>query len=292
MKKRILSLFLALMLILSLCACGATSTNGAMDMGAAMPEADAGAVAGGISKSEALQDTALPENLKIIRTLEINAETEDLDALLTEVENRIRELGGYTENKSVYRGSAYNDRVFRNANLVARIPAEQADVFVEKVDERSNITSTYEDTEDITLQYVATESRILALETEQERLLELLEQAENMEDLLLIEQRLTDVRGELETVTSQLRVYDNKVNYTTIHLNIQEVKEYTPVEEETFWQRIGSGFVDSCKGLFKGGKEVVIFLLANLPYLVLIGGVITGAVLAFRAGKRKKKAKE
>lgn len=290
MKNRILALVLALVLVLSLTACGASSKY---DNGLA-PEAYSDSVASGsgMSYTEDVAGTALPENLKIIRTLEINVETEDLDALLAVVDSRTLELGGYTENKSVYRGSAYNEHVYRNANLTVRIPAEKADAFVEKMAEQSNITSTYEDAEDITLQYVATESRIQALETEQTRLLELLEQAENMEDLLLIEQRLTEVRGELETVTSQLKVYDNKVNYTTIRLNIQEVKEYTPVVEETFWQRIGGGFVDSCKGVFKGGKEVVIFLLANLPYLALIGGVATGVVLIIRAGKRKKRAKK
>ena len=289
MKNRILALLLAVIMVLSLSACGAASKNDSME---AAPEANRDMASGSLSDAGSLTDSALPENAKIIRTLEIYAETEDLDPLLQEVENRVKELGGYIENKSAYWGSQYNDRSYRNANLTVRIPAEKADTFVEKVGENSNITSTYEDAEDITLQYVATESRIQALETEQKRLLELLEQAENMEDLLLIEQRLTEVRGELETVTSQLKVYDNKVNYTTIHLNIQEVKEYTPVVEETFWQRIGGGFVDSCKGLFEGGKEVIIFLLANLPYLVVIGGAATAVVFAIRAGKKKKKNKE
>lgn len=236
-----------------------------------------------------------PSYQKKIRKLEMNVETEDMDTLLSNVENRVNELGGYVEQKEVYRGSAYAERVFRNAYLTLRIPAEQADFFVEKVGEVSNITSTTEDVDDVTLQYVATESRITALTTEETRLLELLAKAENMEDLLLIESRLTDVRTELEEYTSQLRIFDNLVNYATIRLHVSEVKEYTPTQEKTFWQRISSGFMDNLKDLGTGLSNFVVFLITSLPYLVLIAVILLLILLAVKAGlkkRRKNKAKK
>jgi hypothetical protein len=77
--------------------------------------------------------------------------------------------------------------------------------------------------------------------------LELLAKAEDMKDLLMIEERLTNVRAELEEVTSQLRVFDNKVDYGTVQLNITEVQVYTVVEDETIWQRIGTGLKENWK---------------------------------------------
>lgn len=230
-----------------------------------------------------------PSYQKKIRNLEMNVETEDMDTLLANVENRVNELGGYVEQKEVYRGSAYAERVYRNAYLTLRIPAEQADFLVEKVGEVSNITSTTEDVDDVTLQYVATESRITALTTEQTRLLELLAKAENMEDLLLIESRLTDVRTELEEYTSQLRLFDNLVNFATIRLRVSEVKEYTPTQEKTFWQRIGSGFMDNLKDLGTGLSNFVVFLITSLPYLVLIAVILLLILLAAKAGLKKKR---
>ena len=52
--------------------------------------------------------------------------------------------------------------------------------------------------DDVTLRYVDVDSHKKALETEQERLLALLEKAENVEDIITIENRLSDVRYELE----------------------------------------------------------------------------------------------
>ena len=149
--------------------------------------------------------------------------------------------------------------------------------------------------DDVTLQYVATESRITALTTEQTRLLELLAKAENMNDLLLIEARLTEVRTELEEYTSQLRLFDNLVDYATIRLRISEVKEYTPTQEKTFWQRIGSGFMDNLKDLGTGLSNFVVFLITSLPYLVLIAAILLLILLAVKSGlknRKKNKAKK
>lgn len=261
--------------------------NGAYDKSESPMDAPTDLVSPGASSTGA----ATPEYQKKIRNLELQAETEDMDTLLGNIEARTIELGGYVEQKEVYRGSAYADRVYRHGTLTLRVPAEKADQLVQNVGEISNITNMMEDVDDVTLQYVATESRITALTTEETRLLELLAKAENMEDLLMIEARLTEVRAELEEYTSQLRIYDNLVNYATIRLNIQEVREYTPVEEETFWQRIGSGFSESLENLGEGILNFIVFFISAIPYLVLIGAILTVFLLAFKAARKRRQQK-
>lgn len=238
-------------------------------------------------------ETAAPVNQKLIRRVYLDAETEDMDALLEAVYSRVAELEGYIENRNINNGSSYYGGSSRYGELTIRIPADRLDQFVEHVGDVSNITSNRESTEDVTLSYVATESRIIALETEQTRLLELLAKAQDMKDLLMIESRLTEVREELERVKSQLRVYDNLVSYSTVNLSIREVREYTVVEPEpeTVWERIGKGFVKSAKGLWNAITEVFVFLVVALPYfafMALLAGVI---ILLSRLGRKKKKSK-
>ena len=236
------------------------------------------------------------QNQKLIRTVYMDAETEDMDALLSQVQARINELGGYVEAREVYNGSMYNSTRYRNANLTVRIPADKLNAFVDHVSQVSNITSSQETVDDVTLQYVAIESRIKALETEQQTLLDLMAKAETMSDLLTIESRLTEVRYELENINSQLRVYDNKINYATIHLDISEVVEYTEPEPENGWQRMGKGFVKSVKGVGNGLKEFFIWLVAAIPYLLLIGMIGAGIFLiiwgSIRRGRKKRAAKK
>lgn len=287
--KRFLTISLALLLITTLFAgCGAASYDGA-DIGSSN---EMSSVSYSLTdQASGSVETVTPANQKLIRTLYLDAETEDMDTLLPQVEAKTAELGGYIEGREVYNGSSYSGSRYRHATLTIRIPAEKLDSFVSHVAESSNITSNRETTDDVTLKYVATESRITALETEQARLLELLAKAESMEDLLLIESRLTEVRTELEQVTSQLRLYDNLVDYGTIYLELSEVVEYTEPEPESVWARMGTGFMESLEGIGDGFTEIFIFLVARLPYLVLIAIVVT-LILFFIKRRKKKKAKD
>ena len=139
---------------------------------------------------------------------------------------------------------------------------------------------------------MATESRLKALETEEARLLELLSQAETMSDLLEIEARLSEVRGELENYASQKRLYDNQIDYATVYLSIEEVQEYTPVEEPTLWERISKGFRDNLEGVGDDLLDVLVWFIVSLPYLVVFAIVITIVVLVIKRVRRRRKEKK
>ncbi len=288
--RKLLAFILSVLLLLSFAGCGAAS-NKAEDSGMMAPGAMGDDY---MVKEESSADTesssALPENRKLIQTVHMNVETEDLDAVLGQVEDRIAELDGYIENSNVQNGSAYSGRRYRSAYLTIRIPAKDLDAFIDKVGDITNIVSSRKTVEDVTLSYVATESRMKALQTEEARLLELLAQAEAMDDLLTVQARLTDVRTELEQVTSALRVFDNQVDYATIHLDVEEVTEYTEVTEpETIWQRIAAGFKKSLKSLGNFFKELFVFLIVASPYLVLIAAIAVGSGFLVRSILRKRK---
>ena len=275
---------------LLLCGCGATSKAPAAAGGDYVlnesPEL------GRFDKESSAEATNLPINQKLIRKVWMDAETEDMTALLSSVEEQIAQLGGYVEGRQIKNGSAYSGVRYRYADLTVRIPAEKLDSFVSGVSKASNITSTRETTEDVTLSYVENESKVVALEAEQTRLLELLAQAKTMDDILKIENRLTNIRSQLEQLKSQLRLYDNLVSYSTVYLNITEVTEYTPITEpENMWDRIGAGLSESWKDLVGGLEDLFVVFVVALPYLVLWGLIITGVVFVVRAVRRKRKVR-
>ena len=301
---KLLALLMALVMIAGLFAgCGAASNGAAMDKAESMtngyaPQEPAGSADMEMDMNSSLTDSSveqpdLPADRKFITTVHMDAETEDLDVMLSSLNSKIAQLGGYIETQELYNGSAYSSHRYRRVYMTIRIPAENLNQFTEQVAEEMNVVNSNTTLEDVTLSYVAIESRIAVLETEQARLMELLSQAENMSDLLMIESRLTEVTAELEQVTSQLRVMANKVNYSTVSLNLQEVKEYTEVTEpETFGQRVAKGFVDNIKDLWKGIVEFVIFLLTALPYFVVIGAFVAVVLILAKRIRRKKAAKK
>ena len=271
--KKLFSLLICTMLLLNLTACGSSSkAAGAVVREEAAAEAPAMMADSNASfKGTQNQSASLLEGRKWIITIDMNVETDDLDNLLENLDRDIRTRGGYVEDQNIHNGSTHSSRRYRSANLTIRIPDEMAEQFTNDISGFANVVSQNLRREDITLKYVATSSRVTALETEETRLLELLAQAETMADLLEIEARLTDVRYELENYTSQLRLYDNQIDYATIYLYIEEVQEYTPVEEPTFLERIKTTFSNALEGLGDGIVNITVFLVGNSPYLLVIG---------------------
>ena len=302
--KKILSLLLCAAFLLCLTACGGSNAKyETMAAGAlveeAAPMAPAMMADNSVSfKGTENQSASLPEGRKWIITIDMNVETENLDTLMADLDQKINSLGGYVENQSTHNGSNYAARRYRSANLTIRIPEKKLDTFTEDISGMANVVSQNLRREDITLKYVATSSRVTALETEETRLLELLAQAETMADLLEIEARLTDVRYELENYASQLRLLDNQIDYATIYLYIDEVQKYTPMEEPTFLERIKTTFTDALEGLGDGIVNITVFLIGNSPYLLVLGILLFILIkvakkpVAIRLFKKKKKEEQ
>lgn len=315
MKKRVLLFTSALcMFSVVLAACGGSSSSdsGSMFKSEAAPAAAAEAAndydtyaeeavsddiyeydnsadssAGGSgSDSGAPSDSEIQSNSnrKLIKTVNLSAETKEFDKLISNVSERINSLGGYAESMNI-QGSSYegsNER--RTAYIVARIPASNLDQFVKSVSEASNITSKNESAEDVTLQYADVEAHKDSLKIEQKRLNELLEQADTLENIIELENRLTEVRYEIESYESRLRTMNNQVQYSTVNLNVSEVRDYTPepVYEETFGERLRNGFLESCEDAWDAIQDFIVGFVSFLPMLVvmlLILGVVFAIVL-------------
>ena len=236
------------------------------------------------------QETSVDQ--KLIKRVNMDAETEDLDALLPLLMEEISALNGYVESQEIFNGSSVASYRYRHALLTIRVPAENLDNLVTQVRGASNVVSYNESVEDVTLAYVDMETRILVLETERDRLLELMEQAETMSDLLEIEARLTQVRSNLESINSQLKVLQNQVNYATVELYIDQVKVYTEVEEQTVWQRIGSGFKKNLQNIGEDLVDFFVWAITYSPQLILWAAIITVAVIVLRRKLRKQKVKK
>lgn len=241
--------------------------------------------------SSSLLDSAAQVSRKLIKTVNLNAETEHFDDLMATLSSKITALGGYVESRESHNGSYYHSRYNRYCSMVIRIPADQLDSFVTHVNENANVTNSSETTDDITLQYVDTEAKITALETEQARLLELLANAQNLTEILEIESRLSDVTYELERYASQKRSYDNLVSYATVYLEVQEVEVLTPVEEPTVWQRMTTGFAETLQDLGDDITDFCVWFVVELPYIVIWALILTVAYLIIRRTRRKKSKK-
>ena len=263
----------------------------------------AGSSAGTVTDAELQSETGR----KLIKTVNLSCETREFDTLIANVTERIESLGGYAQSVDIS-GNSYDTYSERNAFIVARIPEAKLDHFVKGIEDQSNITSKNESADDVTLEYTDVEAHKNSLKIEQQRLNELLEKADNLESIIALEQRLAEVRYEIESYESRLRTLDNLVVYSTVNLSVQEVKEYTPepVEELTLGQRIARGFVDSCETAWETIQDFLVGFVSILPMLLvlllilfviflIVFGIVKAIIAIVKSSARKRaerKAKE
>lgn len=286
MKKKGLISLLLIAMILTGCGAGASDDAAAGDMNSSMDATtESLGEYGNTGFTDGAPEETVSTNRKIIERVFLNVETREFDDLIAKINQEISKAGGYVERSNVSGNSYYYDGN-RYAELTIRVPSEKSDGFSEFVSQNSTVTSKEITTDDVTLSYIDAESRVKALETEKASLENLLAKAETLEDIIKIQDRLTDVIYEIESYQSQLRTYDNLIDYTTITIYISEVEKVSVVEEQTVWQEIGTKLSNNFSDIGDGAVAVFVFLVSNVPYIAILGAV---AFVIVKVVKKMKK---
>lgn len=234
---------------------------------------------------------------KLIRTVTMRVQTKEFETLLSYLDGKIAETGGYIQYSQIY-GNDMDYGGYRSAELTLRIPQSSLDYFISGVSGNATVVYKTENAQNVSLQYADAESRLKALQIEQDRFLELLGKAENIETILTIEKYLTELRYEIESYASKLKLYDNQVNYSTVNLSISEVKRTVTAEPDpSLFSRMKEGFINTFYHIQDGAGNFLVWFVTNILYLLIFGAVIVVAAVIIvkcvkKAGKRNAAEKE
>ncbi len=239
------------------------------------------------SDSEALVSTSAR---KVIKTANLNLQTLDFDEFQTALDAKIAEAGAYLQYADVSGTDYYGGR--KSASYTIRVPQENLNLFLAGVEGIATVTNKTVGEEDVTLTYTDTEARIKTLQIEQERLLALLEKAESLDYIIQLEQRLSEVRYNIESYQSRLRTYDDKITYSTVKIYVYEVARVQEKEPETLWERISGGWADTMYDISEGAQDFLVWFVINLPYLVFWAAVIVVVVVVLKKKSAKRRAKK
>ena len=267
-----------------------SAANMKMNRVAALQESgDSGADSTGAD--EQVDTSAIPDSRKLIRNVDLSFETTDFDTFVQDIQSKTTALGGYIESSDLS-GNAYTDR-HRFAYFTLRIPKPQVDTFLSFAEGEANLTRKYENTQDITLQYYDTESRKKALQSEYDRLLELMAKAESVDAVIAIEQRLSEIRYQLDSFESDLRRYDNQVDYSTVTVDVSETTVLTASEKSGFWSRVQANLESNLEDLCDAAIGLLIWFLSSFPVLLALAilfFIIYHVVKMIRNRRKSRKA--
>ncbi|MFA1819300.1 DUF4349 domain-containing protein [Virgibacillus oceani] len=228
------------------------------------------------------------QDRKIIYTADMRIEVSDYQESLHSLQSSISEYAGYLVESSMYEE---NENSLTSGFITARIPQEHFDEFIEVVEDGSDrVVDSTVSGQDVTEEYIDLESRLNSKEVVEERLLSFMEQAEETEDLLAISDDLANIQEEIEEITGRMNYLQDKTDLATVTIHIEERDvRISGVGENDLntWEKTQEQFMKSINFLISAFSGLFVFLVGNLPLILLLG--VIGLIAFLIVRKRMKR---
>ena len=232
---------------------------------------------------------------KIVYTANLSIQSLEYGQSAASIRRKIREAGGFSEAESEYdkdynwyRYNASSSNT-RSLSITARIPSDKFEAFLNSLSGDGKIMSKSVNAQNISQVYANKETYKKALEKEQERLLAMMDKAETIEDMIAVESRLSEVERQLNSYKTDLSQMDKDVEFSTVYIDLQEVKRYTEtVEKTTFREKLGFAFEDAISSFRDFCEGVILFVVRNFPFLIIFA-IIAALIIRWLAKRRAQK---
>ncbi|MCL2221620.1 MAG: DUF4349 domain-containing protein [Oscillospiraceae bacterium] len=234
----------------------------------------------------------------IIYTVSADIETVNFEESVAMVHTLMQRYGAFVEGSSIsginHAAQVHGWPTFRNAWFTIRVPVGNLNAMSSSLEQIGNVTHLGNHAMNITSQFIDTQSRLNSLAIQEERLLDMLRVAEDVPDLIAIEERLGDVRHQIESLTTTINNWQSQINFSTVNLNINEVEVFTeqPLIHRTYWERIGDGFVATLRGIGNFFMSLFMWIIVSAPVLLILGVIAVVVVIivkrSIRASKNKR----
>ncbi|WP_421754652.1 DUF4349 domain-containing protein [Croceimicrobium sp.] len=211
--------------------------------------------------SDELQSNGIPvQNLHLIKEADIKYETKNLEESAQAINALTARLGGYISSEKA------NQNGYRKEILYTlRIPSAQFEKAMAGIGEGVQHFDRREiKTRDVSEEYVDVESRIKSAQEIEARLLKLLDRAKNVEEILQVEQKLGQVRSEIERAQGRMKYLKDRIALSSIEVHI-----YQELEKEVIDTDEPNRFVIAIKDGWTGFTAFVLILIRLWPLMIL-----------------------
>ena len=232
---------------------------------------------------------------KIIRNGFVTIEVDDFDTAYADI-RMMTAPHGYIEESNITREKVYSNsekKYIRKGTIVIRVAQDRFDSIFTNVKGLGTVFEEKSTTDDVTAEFFDKESRLRVLKIEQELIENHLKGLTNLNEIFQTQQRLTDIRYEIETLTGDLKKLSALVDLSTIRISISEkLPGQEPETTPSYIERLGQKFSNSFNGFFVFCGDVLLALIGILPALLFISLIIFIAVRLFKKYNKNKSSSD
>jgi hypothetical protein len=222
-----------------------------------------------------------PVERLVIRNGSISIVVKDTRAAQQSIQHMVTEMAGEgafvvsSEEQGGIEGSS------PYITMAIRVPATRFDEVMDRLAKMAvDVTNRNESGQDVTEEYVDLQARLESLETARQRLLKIMEDARTTDELLKAEGQLTQREAEIESIKGRVQYLTQSARLSSIHIELQPYILSQPVVGARWRpaETVRGAFEALVDSLRSFGDFLIFFIIAILPWLLLIGLVIYGVV--------------
>jgi hypothetical protein len=208
---------------------------------------------------------------KLIKNADISLRVDNYQAAVESLKNQVLSYGGYITNESV---QTTGPEGILNGHLQVRVPQDKFESFLSGMEGLGKVTGRNIYAQDVTEEYVDVQSRLKAYKTKEERLLAILQKSGQLSDILAVETELANTRAQIESLEGRLRYLDNRTDFSTIGINIQQTA--APAQKvstgglQGVFGKAKEAFIRTINNILLGIGKLIVSFSSALPYLVLM----------------------
>lgn len=218
---------------------------------------------------------------KLIYTGQVSLEVTDVPAAVDSLKALAAGRGGYFASSTF--NTQYNNR--RTATVVLRVPAKEFENVLAGVKEIGSVKSATTSGEDVTAEYVDLLAQKTSYQNQIAQYNEIMKKSEKVEDIITVQEQIDRVQTSLDRLEGRIRYLDNRIDLSTITVNMAEKEPVGGEPGHSFIRTINEGI----SGLVGMIDFLIVALFTLLP-LIIIGAAGYGAYRWYQSKKIKGEA--
>jgi len=220
------------------------------------PKGDASYDSTGSIEKESVSQEIKNDERKLIKEANLRFRTANIQETHSFICANLKGYGAYISEENTFNYSSETGH-----DLTIRVPAEKFDSLLNfivsnaKIEELDNKSTQIKD---VTEDFIDVQARLKIKKDTEKKLTSMLMQAKNLTETLEIQNQLTELRSDIESVEGRLKYLNDQVKYSTINVSFYENIKYSKRFFGDFWDAL------------KNGWQVFLHFVTLLAYLWVV----------------------
>ncbi len=221
----------------------------------------------------------------IVRSGTMSMEVDSYDDTEAKIKNIVNNFNGYLTNST----SKLNTEGKKQGSITIRVASDKFDAMIDDLSKVGKVMNQNISGKDVTEEYIDAEARLKTQRELESRLLKILaEKTARLTDLVEVEQKLANVRENIEKTEGRMRYLRDQASFSTLTVSIYEPSMLNTSTGGGFFYELGQAVKKGLSGFTSVLAGIITVIIALLP-LIILAFIIIYFVVKYL--KKRKKAK-